>query len=73
MAQVNRSRQPHTIYLSDEEYAAVRAAAEAEGFNFNDYLRAMIDRYVPERAVPVSASLTVDLLHRPAHRLGRCD
>jgi|GEM_PF-5884230 len=55
-----RNRKLHSLYLTDDEYERVQAAAAAEGVSFQDFVRGLLNRYVkPAPPAPISARVTL--------------
>lgn len=56
----DRIRKMRSLYLSDDEYERIRGAAAAEGLSFQDFVRALLNRYVqPSPPAPLAARVTL--------------
>lgn len=54
-----RKRKMHSLYLYEDEYTRVQAAAAAEGLSFQDFIRGLLNRYVqPSPPAPLTARIT---------------
>ena len=55
-----RNRKMRSLYLTDDEYERVQAAAAAEGASFQDFVRGLLNRYVqPAPPAPLTARVTL--------------
>ena len=55
----NRKHKLRSLYLADEDYERVQAAAPAEGVSFQDFVRGLLNRYVqPAPPAPLTARVT---------------
>lgn len=55
-----RKHKMRSLYLSDEDYERVQAAAAAEGLSFQDFIRGLLNRYVdPSPPAPLTARVTL--------------
>ena len=56
----SRTRRLVSLYLAPAEYDRVRAAAAAEGVSFQDFIRALLNRYVrPAPPAPLTARVVL--------------